>query len=75
MMADEIDRANDQQAFLLQAAIARTANTNHQAHAGISLHCRECGQEIPAARRQAVPGCNLCVECQGWQDKGGGFWP
>lgn len=26
-------------------------------------HCDECGAEIPQARRQAVPGCTLCVSC------------
>lgn len=25
--------------------------------------CDDCGAEIPAVRRQAVPGCRLCVEC------------
>jgi len=27
-------------------------------------HCEECGREIPAARRAAVPGVRLCVSCQ-----------
>ena len=26
--------------------------------------CEECGDEIPLARRKAVPGCQLCVFCQ-----------
>ena len=26
--------------------------------------CVECGEEIPAARREAVPGVRLCVACQ-----------
>ena len=26
--------------------------------------CVDCGEEIPAARRQRVPGCIRCVECQ-----------
>jgi phage/conjugal plasmid C-4 type zinc finger TraR family protein len=26
--------------------------------------CRECGAAIPEARRQAVPGVRLCVNCQ-----------
>jgi phage/conjugal plasmid C-4 type zinc finger TraR family protein len=25
--------------------------------------CRECGEEIPAKRLAAIPGCELCVEC------------
>jgi phage/conjugal plasmid C-4 type zinc finger TraR family protein len=26
--------------------------------------CEECGDEIPEARRRAVPGVQLCVFCQ-----------
>ncbi len=29
-----------------------------------ATHCDECGKEIPAARRAAVPGARLCVPCQ-----------
>ena len=27
-------------------------------------HCESCGAEIPAARREAIPGVKLCVPCQ-----------
>ena len=27
-------------------------------------HCEECGEAIPEARRQAVPGVRRCVSCQ-----------
>lgn len=27
-------------------------------------HCEECDVPIPAARRKAVPGVRLCVNCQ-----------
>lgn len=26
--------------------------------------CAECGEPIPEARQQAVPGCQLCIDCQ-----------
>lgn len=26
--------------------------------------CAECGEDIPEARRAAVPGVKLCIECQ-----------
>jgi phage/conjugal plasmid C-4 type zinc finger TraR family protein len=29
-----------------------------------ALHCVECGVEIPAGRREAIPGVQLCVACQ-----------
>ena len=32
-------------------------------------HCAECGEEIPQARRNAVPGVRLCVACQEEQDR------
>ena len=31
--------------------------------------CEECGKEIPEARRKAVPGVRLCIECQSELDK------
>ena len=31
--------------------------------------CEECGKAIPAARRKAVPGVRLCIECQAEIDK------
>ncbi len=33
------------------------------------LHCEECEQEIPEARREAVPGVRLCVFCQSELDE------
>lgn len=26
--------------------------------------CEECGEEIPEARRLAVPGCKMCIYCK-----------
>ena len=31
-------------------------------------HCAECEEEIPEARRQAVPGVKLCIDCQSERD-------
>ncbi|NAZ18006.1 DksA/TraR family C4-type zinc finger protein [Paracoccus sp. M683] len=31
--------------------------------------CVECDDPIPEARRQAVPGVQLCVDCQSGRDK------
>ena len=28
------------------------------------LYCDECGEDIPEARRRALPGVRLCRECQ-----------
>lgn len=29
-----------------------------------ATHCLECEEEIPEARRNAIPGVRLCVQCQ-----------
>jgi len=32
-------------------------------------YCAECGEPIPEARRQAVPGVRLCIACQSEADR------
>ena len=32
--------------------------------------CEACEEEIPRARRQALPGVRLCVRCQTARDEG-----
>ncbi len=32
-------------------------------------HCLECGDEIPDARRRALPGARTCVMCQSARDR------
>lgn len=34
-----------------------------------SRRCEECDAEIPAARRKAMPGVRLCVDCQAEKDE------
>ncbi len=51
----------------IEDAIARARS---QLPKGESLtHCEECDGLIPEARRQAVPGVRLCVNCQAEHDK------
>jgi phage/conjugal plasmid C-4 type zinc finger TraR family protein len=41
-----------------------------QLPSGPSLtQCEECGEAIPEARRQAVPGVKLCITCQAEVDR------
>lgn len=59
---DEIDRA---QAINEQLQGDALAAWHRRQQAGPSAsECEECGDEIPEKRRQAVPGCWLCIECQ-----------
>ncbi|WP_417617481.1 DksA/TraR family C4-type zinc finger protein [Oceanisphaera sp.] len=32
-------------------------------------HCEECDASIPDARRKAIPGVRLCIECQSKLEK------
>lgn len=32
-------------------------------------HCQVCGEEIPEARRKAMPGARTCVDCQSSIDR------
>ena len=34
-----------------------------------AVDCAECGEEIPEARRAALPGVKLCIECQQARDR------
>ena len=34
-----------------------------------TLECVECGEDIPEARRKALPGVTTCVACQSGRDR------
>lgn len=56
----DIERAMAFSEALLQAKI--DSRVRYQ---GLSAKdCAECGELIPEARRVAVPGCVLCVDCK-----------
>jgi phage/conjugal plasmid C-4 type zinc finger TraR family protein len=57
---DEIDAA-------VNSEIAR-ARSNLAKGEGLRT-CEECGEEIPEARRRAVPGVRRCVACQAEADR------
>lgn len=62
-MADLVDRAQARERELLEDALAQQAAK--RARSGPSrTFCSDCGDMIPAARRQAVPGCVRCVDCE-----------
>ena len=47
------------------------ARVRRKLSGGESLEeCEECGEPIPLARRLAMPGVRLCIECQQEADKG-----
>jgi len=62
-MSDIADKANDLMAMQTQIAIDRhRANTQQMVHT--SPFCDECGEQIPAKRRQLLPNSPNCVDCQ-----------
>lgn len=60
-MADDIDRANDQAEYFLQAALRRQSGKAVGPSAQI---CEDCDEPIPLLRQRAVAGCETCVSCQ-----------
>ena len=48
---------------------ARAAEARRRAELVSLSECEECGSEIPLARRKAIPGVRLCVECRAAYDR------
>ncbi|WP_106418205.1 TraR/DksA C4-type zinc finger protein [Salinicola tamaricis] len=60
-MADAADNAGDVIERHLNQSLAR-----HRLPASVAAEpeCEGCGEEIPAARREAAPWATTCIECQ-----------
>lgn len=63
-MADFADLASTASEGYLADALARRERIRMSAPAESAIECEDCGEEIPEARRNAVPGCTRCRECQ-----------
>lgn len=59
---DEIDRASELE--LQQRERALQARLEASSTSIGSTHCLDCDEPIPAARREAIPGVNRCLDCQ-----------
>ena len=68
-MADVVDRANDRAQEELDQVLEQRRNTQIPES---EEHCEECGMKIPPLRRDLVPGCTTCVDCQEILEQGGG---
>jgi phage/conjugal plasmid C-4 type zinc finger TraR family protein len=71
-MADFADYATDQEAAHINMALASFKNKQNK-QTESACKCFSCSEPIPEARRLAVPGCVLCIDCQEREEKGG-FW-
>lgn len=64
---DKADIAQDYIDWRMEQALAarQKAAANRKALAADeSNECEDCGEEIPAARRERLPGVRTCVPCQ-----------
>ena len=67
---DDCDRADVYCQGVMENFTSRRAAEAQAKEGLVSLtHCVECEEPIPEARRRAVPGCQLCVDCQAAQEK------
>ncbi|WP_337881771.1 TraR/DksA C4-type zinc finger protein [Chromobacterium haemolyticum] len=62
-MTDLYDRAQELEQRQREQALARQAAASRAFGASLT-HCDDCGDDIPPLRREKVPGCTRCVECQ-----------
>lgn len=61
MSSDFIDQANELVEHRLQLAIQKHRIDQNAVSAE---RCSECEEDIPEARRVAMPGCKTCASCQ-----------
>lgn len=59
MKADWVDEAQEITQLMVDSQVERIRSSLIS-----PTECARCGHEIPEARRRAVPGVRLCVECQ-----------
>ncbi|QOK91561.1 TraR/DksA family transcriptional regulator [Ralstonia pseudosolanacearum] len=68
MTADIIDRASELEERQREEAIARVRAVRRTEQPSRKA-CIDCDAPIPEGRRQAVPGCTLCIDCARLREK------
>lgn len=63
------EAVNDQIETSTREALARIRARRAAGGGESATHCAECDEPIPEARRQALPGVRLCIDCQQAHDK------
>lgn len=66
---DVIDIASEREDAHRAAVIAAHLAQKKTPDRPSAEQCEDCGGDIPEARRQIVPGVELCVECQDRQER------
>lgn len=64
-MPDVIDHASGLETQFTEMALAnQLARAKQIEQRESAQECGECGNPIPEERRQKVPGCKFCTQCQ-----------
>lgn len=64
------DAVNEQIEISTAEAVARARQRAERVgNTPSARFCAECDDPIPEARRRAIPGVQLCVECQSGRDR------
>lgn len=64
MAPDEMDRVQEQTAQFNADALTECFRRGIRNTMNAPTHCVNCEEEIPVARRRAVPGTSRCIVCQ-----------
>nr|DAR60790.1 MAG TPA: DksA-like zinc finger domain containing protein [Caudoviricetes sp.] len=59
-MPDMFDKAQEIEQLERDHALRK----RHTTHTASRLFCEDCDEPIPEMRRNKIPGCTRCVECQ-----------
>ena len=63
-MSDDMDRAQAREEEMRGDALADQARRAQRPVVESAVDCAMCGEPIPEARRQALPGVQTCIDCQ-----------
>ena len=63
-MSDDMDRAQAREEEMRGDALAEFERRYRPTTEASAEDCAMCGEPIPEARRQALPGVQTCIECQ-----------
>jgi len=65
---DAADYAQDREGEYLADRLAAQARAAGLGARGTDI-CADCGEEIPAERRAALPSAVRCINCQAWAER------
>jgi phage/conjugal plasmid C-4 type zinc finger TraR family protein len=68
-MPDWIDNAVEQEQADLERSLHEVTARLPRGESAKWCEGAGCGERIPDARRKAVPGVKLCIQCQGRHDQ------